>query len=218
MMKWRLYVNDASRERLVFRLFSGHNLIGHSSINNTPNTSTEPQAGGPRPPGAASSTEKSVTIQSPAGGTPRAAGDPDPLSNPIVSRFCQALINKKKTELTPGAVGTPATVETQLLSPTTPSNDEAITSPASGGGGAGVTELDVLLPQRSDRLPAPNRRKVSRRRIARLRDWWRGVWERDWTLSSVQVDRISMLMFPIAFGAFNLCYWCIYFLKMDRPM
>ncbi|CAJ0943027.1 unnamed protein product, partial [Mesorhabditis belari] len=42
--------------------------------------------------------------------------------------------------------------------------------------------------------------------------------DRDWTVTSVQVDRCSMIMFPLSFLVFNITYWSIYFLKMDRPM
>lgn len=191
-------------------------MIGHSGISNAPNTMVESPAGS-RTGVSASTADKTITIQSPPGGDTSRAADPDPLSNPIVARFCKALINKRRpTEI--GGEGEASSTTESKVAPATPLNDEGVTSPASGGVGGGVTELDVLLPQRVNRLPTPNRRKSSRRRMAGIRNWCRGVWERDWTLSSVQVDRISMLMFPIAFGLFNLCYWCIYFLKMDRPM
>lgn len=42
--------------------------------------------------------------------------------------------------------------------------------------------------------------------------------DRDWTVTSVQVDRCSMIMFPLSFLIFNIVYWSIYFVKMDRPM
>ncbi|EGT56575.1 hypothetical protein CAEBREN_32496 [Caenorhabditis brenneri] len=42
--------------------------------------------------------------------------------------------------------------------------------------------------------------------------------DRDWTITSVQVDRCSMIMFPLSFLIFNVVYWSIYFMKMDRPM
>ncbi|CAB3402664.1 unnamed protein product [Caenorhabditis bovis] len=42
--------------------------------------------------------------------------------------------------------------------------------------------------------------------------------DRDWTITSVQVDRCSMIMFPLSFLIFNIVYWSIYFMKMDRPM
>ncbi|KAF8360050.1 lgc-50 [Pristionchus pacificus] len=42
--------------------------------------------------------------------------------------------------------------------------------------------------------------------------------DRDWTITSVQVDRCSMIMFPLSFLVFNMTYWFIYFMKMDRPM
>ncbi|GMT17330.1 hypothetical protein PFISCL1PPCAC_8627 [Pristionchus fissidentatus] len=42
--------------------------------------------------------------------------------------------------------------------------------------------------------------------------------DRDWTITSVQVDRCSMIMFPLSFLVFNITYWFIYFMKMDRPM
>ncbi|CAI5444763.1 unnamed protein product [Caenorhabditis angaria] len=42
--------------------------------------------------------------------------------------------------------------------------------------------------------------------------------DRDWTVTSVQVDRCSMIMFPLSFLIFNVVYWSIYFMKMDRPM
>ncbi|KAK6015136.1 Neurotransmitter-gated ion-channel transmembrane region [Ostertagia ostertagi] len=42
--------------------------------------------------------------------------------------------------------------------------------------------------------------------------------DRDWTVTSVQVDRCSMIMFPLSFLVFNIVYWSIYFVKMDRPM
>ncbi|CAJ0600372.1 unnamed protein product [Cylicocyclus nassatus] len=42
--------------------------------------------------------------------------------------------------------------------------------------------------------------------------------DRDWTVTSVQVDRCSMIMFPLSFLIFNIVYWSIYFMKMDRPM
>ncbi|CAD6188244.1 unnamed protein product [Caenorhabditis auriculariae] len=42
--------------------------------------------------------------------------------------------------------------------------------------------------------------------------------DRDWTITSVQVDRCSMIMFPLSFLVFNIIYWSIYFTKMDRPM
>nr|CDJ98430.1 unnamed protein product [Haemonchus contortus] len=42
--------------------------------------------------------------------------------------------------------------------------------------------------------------------------------DRDWTITSVQVDRCSMIMFPLSFLVFNIVYWSIYFAKMDRPM
>ncbi|CEF66640.1 Gamma-aminobutyric acid A receptor/Glycine receptor alpha family and Neurotransmitter-gated ion-channel transmembrane domain and Neurotransmitter-gated ion-channel family and Neurotransmitter-gated ion-channel ligand-binding domain-containing protein [Strongyloides ratti] len=42
--------------------------------------------------------------------------------------------------------------------------------------------------------------------------------ERDWTITSVQVDRISMIMFPLSFLVFNIIYWLVYFSKMDRPL
>uniref|UniRef100_A0A915BLI1 Neurotransmitter-gated ion-channel transmembrane domain-containing protein n=1 Tax=Parascaris univalens TaxID=6257 RepID=A0A915BLI1_PARUN len=42
--------------------------------------------------------------------------------------------------------------------------------------------------------------------------------DHDWTITSVQVDRCSMIMFPLAFLVFNIIYWSIYFIKMDRPM
>ncbi|CAI4230822.1 unnamed protein product [Auanema sp. JU1783] len=42
--------------------------------------------------------------------------------------------------------------------------------------------------------------------------------DRDWTVTSVQVDRCSMIMFPLSFLVFNVVYWSIYFMKMDRPM
>jgi hypothetical protein len=195
----------------VLRKRLGHNLIGHSAISNTPNTAESLVSPGTAQRAlGASPTGDTATVQSPTNDTTRV----DPLTNPVVARFCQALINRRRPE----AATTPTaevTTETQLLSPATPSNEEG--SPMT----AVVTEQDVLLPQPhriQRRQSAPNRRKSVRRQLGRVRDWWVAVWERDWTVSSVQVDRISMLMFPIAFGAFNLCYWCIYFLKMDRPM
>ncbi|KJH53170.1 Cation transporter family protein [Dictyocaulus viviparus] len=42
--------------------------------------------------------------------------------------------------------------------------------------------------------------------------------DRDWTVTSVQVDRCSMVMFPLSFLIFNIVYWSTYFMKMDRPM
>ncbi|CAJ0578731.1 unnamed protein product, partial [Mesorhabditis spiculigera] len=42
--------------------------------------------------------------------------------------------------------------------------------------------------------------------------------DRDWTVTSVQVDRCSMIMFPLSFLFFNVAYWSIYFMKMDRPL
>ncbi|VDM56276.1 unnamed protein product [Angiostrongylus costaricensis] len=42
--------------------------------------------------------------------------------------------------------------------------------------------------------------------------------DREWNLTSIQVDRCSMIMFPLAFLFFNIVYWSIYFAKMDRPM
>jgi cation transporter family protein len=42
--------------------------------------------------------------------------------------------------------------------------------------------------------------------------------DRDWTVTSVQVDRCSMIMFPFSFLMFNIIYWTIYYTKMDRPM
>uniref|UniRef100_A0A915ECG2 Uncharacterized protein n=1 Tax=Ditylenchus dipsaci TaxID=166011 RepID=A0A915ECG2_9BILA len=42
--------------------------------------------------------------------------------------------------------------------------------------------------------------------------------DRDWTITSVQVDRCSMIIFPLSFLIFNITYWSIYFSKIDRPM
>lgn len=51
--------------------------------------------------------------------------------------------------------------------------------------------------------------------LIRLVNSW---FERDWTITSVQVDRISMIMFPLSFLVFNIIYWLVYFSKMDRPL
>uniref|UniRef100_A0A0N5BQG5 Neur_chan_LBD domain-containing protein n=1 Tax=Strongyloides papillosus TaxID=174720 RepID=A0A0N5BQG5_STREA len=51
--------------------------------------------------------------------------------------------------------------------------------------------------------------------LIRLFNSW---YERDWTITSVQVDRISMIMFPLSFLLFNIIYWLVYFSKMDRPL
>uniref|UniRef100_A0A0K0G239 Ligand-gated ion channel 50 (inferred by orthology to a C. elegans protein) n=1 Tax=Strongyloides venezuelensis TaxID=75913 RepID=A0A0K0G239_STRVS len=51
--------------------------------------------------------------------------------------------------------------------------------------------------------------------LIRLFNSW---YERDWTITSVQVDRISMIMFPLSFLVFNIIYWLVYFSKMDRPL
>ncbi|KAF7632608.1 Ligand-gated ion channel 50 [Meloidogyne graminicola] len=42
--------------------------------------------------------------------------------------------------------------------------------------------------------------------------------ERDWTISSVQVDRISMILFPMSYLVFNICYWAYYLGKIGRPL
>uniref|UniRef100_A0A0N4ZEJ7 Ligand-gated ion channel 50 n=1 Tax=Parastrongyloides trichosuri TaxID=131310 RepID=A0A0N4ZEJ7_PARTI len=51
--------------------------------------------------------------------------------------------------------------------------------------------------------------------LIRLFNWFI---EKDWTITSVQVDRISMIMFPLSFLVFNIIYWLVYFSKMDRPL
>uniref|UniRef100_A0A914E637 Uncharacterized protein n=1 Tax=Acrobeloides nanus TaxID=290746 RepID=A0A914E637_9BILA len=62
---------------------------------------------------------------------------------------------------------------------------------------------------------------------SKKKKWWSRIQARlpklsipdmDWTITSVQVDRCSMIMFPLSFLVFNITYWCIYFTKMDRPM
>uniref|UniRef100_A0A1I7YDR1 Neur_chan_LBD domain-containing protein n=1 Tax=Steinernema glaseri TaxID=37863 RepID=A0A1I7YDR1_9BILA len=63
---------------------------------------------------------------------------------------------------------------------------------------------------------------------AKKRRWWKDIPkrisqvccppDREWTVTSVQVDRCSMIMFPLSFLVFNITYWFIYFMKMDRPM
>jgi len=42
--------------------------------------------------------------------------------------------------------------------------------------------------------------------------------DKEWTITSVQVDRCSMIIFPLSFLIFNITYWSIYFSKIDRPM
>ncbi|TKR64243.1 hypothetical protein L596_024813 [Steinernema carpocapsae] len=63
---------------------------------------------------------------------------------------------------------------------------------------------------------------------AKKRRWWSDIPkrisqiccppDREFTITSVQVDRCSMIMFPLSFLVFNITYWFIYFMKMDRPM
>ncbi|CAK5047659.1 unnamed protein product [Meloidogyne enterolobii] len=42
--------------------------------------------------------------------------------------------------------------------------------------------------------------------------------ERDWTITSVQVDRISMILFPMSYLVFNIGYWAYYLGKIGRPL
>ncbi|KAI1728037.1 neurotransmitter-gated ion-channel ligand binding domain-containing protein [Ditylenchus destructor] len=67
------------------------------------------------------------------------------------------------------------------------------------------------------------------REKSKIQRWLRSFWknikrlnvfssDKDWTITSVQVDRCSMIIFPLSFLIFNITYWSIYFSKIDRPM
>ncbi|KAL3082110.1 hypothetical protein niasHT_031139 [Heterodera trifolii] len=42
--------------------------------------------------------------------------------------------------------------------------------------------------------------------------------DREWSITSVQVDRISMILFPLSYLVFNLTYWIYYLGKIGRPL
>ncbi|KAL3082240.1 hypothetical protein niasHS_005284 [Heterodera schachtii] len=42
--------------------------------------------------------------------------------------------------------------------------------------------------------------------------------DREWSITSVQVDRISMILFPLSYLVFNLTYWIYYLAKIGRPL
>ena len=132
------------------------------------------------------------------------------LENPIAAKFCQTMLNKRSpAKSAPTGLGGMSTGSTM-----TTLNDGAEQEnllPAR-------TRPAVLIPSMRLKPTTAAAGRGRRPPNGRLDGLWRRIKERDWTVSSVQIDRISMLLFPIAFGLFNLCYWCTYFLKMDRPM
>ncbi|KAH7720472.1 CRE-LGC-50 protein, partial [Aphelenchoides avenae] len=100
--------------------------------------------------------------------------------------------------------------------------NRAATAPTAGNA-TKAAETAAVLPSDDESMEFTPKRKPLWKRMwfyslpAKAIAWVRSP-EREWTVTSVQVDRCSMIMFPLSFLVFNITYWLIYFTKMDRPM
>lgn len=89
----------------------------------------------------------------------------------------------------------------------------------------GVSKCSLNTEASEKRFNVPHNEEEKKRK--EWRRSWRRRWlysflanlcRQQWTMTSVQVDRCSMIMFPLSFLFFNVVYWLIYFSKMDRPL
>ncbi|KAI6175801.1 Ligand-gated ion channel 50 [Aphelenchoides bicaudatus] len=106
-------------------------------------------------------------------------------------------------------------------SPQRPANDitaVSITTPLTNA----VEKTPIVEPDAEDEI------EFSTSRRFKFKNFWRDVFkrlancwcpaDREWTLTSIQVDRCSMILFPMSFLLFNIIYWSVYFCKLDRPL
>ena len=73
-------------------------------------------------------------------------------------------------------------------------------------------ESSLLTPRSKDTW------RLWRQMCTRLRQLNPFAQDREWTITSVQVDRISMILFPMSYLVFNISYWSYYLGKIGRPL
>uniref|UniRef100_A0A914I304 Ligand-gated ion channel 50 n=1 Tax=Globodera rostochiensis TaxID=31243 RepID=A0A914I304_GLORO len=86
--------------------------------------------------------------------------------------------------------------------------------PAGGAGGGGTRAADEALLSSRNRKPPRLLRSI----WAQLKKLNPCLAEREWAITSVQVDRISMILFPLSYLVFNMTYWIYYLAKIGRPL